>query len=101
MKTHFSYLSELIDNYNSINASKTLEKNNNISQNSVNNKSYMQSIHSSTLSNSVSMIENKKFYTSENPGHGYIDRKENKEIILNFLESIEAKKVIYKLLYGD
>ena len=98
---HFSYLSELIDNYNSINASKTLEKNNNISQNSVNNKSYMQSIHSSTLSNSVSMIENKKFYTSENPGHGYIDRKENKEIILNFLESIEAKKVIYKLLYGD
>ena len=96
----FSYLSNLIENYNSINSSKVLEKNN-ISQNSVNNKSYMQSIQSSTLSNSVSLGNNKKFYTSENPGHGYIDRKENKEIILNFLESLEAKEIIYKILYGD
>ena len=53
------------------------------------------------MSNSPSIKEKKKFYTPENPGPGYITRKENKEIMLNFLENIETKKVIYKLMYGD
>ena len=74
---------------------------NNINESSFNNnKSNFQSNFSTSLSNSVS-LGSKKYYTPENPGYGYMDRKENKEIMLNFLENIETKKIIYKLMYED
>ena len=99
---NFAYLKELIDDYNTINKSKFSDINNS-NESNINNKSssIMQSIYSTSISNSVSLGENKKYYTPENPGYGYMNRKENKEIILNFLESIEAKKLIYKIMYGD
>ena len=99
---HFAFLKDLIDEYNATNKSKSLETNN-INESNINNnsKSIMQSIISTSLSNSVSLGGNKQYYTPENPGYGFINRKENKEIMLNFLESIEAKKIIYKLMYGD
>ena len=30
-----------------------------------------------------------------------MSRKENKEIMLKFLNSTEVKKIVYKLLYGN
>ena len=103
---HFSFLKELIDQYNLNNKSKSYEFNTSNESNIINtnNKSgmqSMQSIKSTSLSNSVSIGDKRQFYTPENPGYGFINRKENKEIILNFLESVEAKKIIYKIMYGD
>ena len=101
---NFSFLKELIDQYNLNNKSKSFENNTSNESNIINNKSGMQSIqsiYSTSLSNSVSFGERKQFYSPENPGYGFMNRKENKEIILNFLESIEAKKIIYKIMYGD
>ena len=98
---NFVHLKDLIDEYNITNKSKASEVNN-INESNINNsnKSIMQSINSSSLSNSDN-LGSKKYYTPENPGYGYINRKENKEIMLNFLESIEAKKLIYQIMYGD
>ena len=103
---HFSFLKELIDQYNLNNKSKSYDFNTSNESNIINtnNKSgmqSMQSIKSTSLSNSVSIGDKRQFYTPENPGYGFINRKENKEIILNFLESVEAKKIIYKIMYGD
>ena len=101
---NFSFLKELIDQYNLNNKSKSFENNTSNESNIINNKSGMQSIqsiYSTSLSNSASFGERKQFYSPENPGYGFMNRKENKEIILNFLESIEAKKIIYKIMYGD
>ena len=98
---NFIHLKDIIDEYNTTNKSKSSEANNiNESNYNNSNKSIMQSINSSSLSNSDNLA-NKKYYTPENPGYGYINRKENKEIMLNFLESLEAKKLIYKIMYGD
>ena len=94
---YFSCLTELIDEQKTINTSKSLEKNNLNDSSFGNNSSILPSI----LSSSQSLNENKKFYKPENPGPGYISRKENKEIILNFLENIDVKKAIYKLMYGE
>ena len=101
---NFAFLKELIDQYNLNNKSKSYENNPSNESNIINNKSGMQSaqsIYSTSLSNSTSFGGKKQFYSPENPGYGYINRKENKEIILNFLESIEAKKIIYKIMYDD
>ena len=101
---NFAFLKELIDQYNLNNKSKSYENNTSNESNINNNKSGMQSaqsIYSTSLSNSTSFGGKKQFYSPENPGYGYINRKENKEIILNFLESIEAKKIIYKIMYDD
>ena len=101
---NFAFLKELIDQYNLNNKSKSYENNPSNESNIINNKSGMQSaqsIYSTSLSNSTSIGGKKQFYSPENPGYGYINRKENKEIILNFLESIEAKKIIYKIMYDD
>ena len=97
---NFNNLKNLIDEYNAINKSKISEMNNINESSFNNNKSNFQSNFSTSLSNSVS-LGSKKYYTPENPGYGYMDRKENKEIMLNFLENIETKKIIYKLMYGD
>ncbi len=99
---YFNNLKDLIEEHKTVNTSKSLEKNNNESTMG-SNRSIFPSIYSSTLSmsNSASLNERKKFYTPDNPGPGYITRKENKEIILNFLENLEVKKAIYKLMYGD
>ena len=99
---YFLNLKEIIEEQKTLNVSKSQEKNN-LNESSINNASVFPSIYNSTISmsNSPSIKEKKKFYTPENPGPGYITRKENKEIMLNFLENIETKKVIYKLMYGD
>ena len=99
---YFLNLKEIIEEQKTLNVSKSQEKNN-LNESSINNASVFPSIYNSTMSmsNSPSIKEKKKFYTPENPGPGYITRKENKEIMLNFLENIETKKVIYKLMYGD
>ena len=94
---YFTYLTELINEQKTINTSKSLEKNNLNDSSFGNNSSILPSI----LSSSQSLNENKKFYKPENPGPGYISRKENKEIILNFLENIDVKKAIYRLMYGE
>ena len=96
---YFNNLKNLIDEYNASNKSK-FSQINNINESGVNNKSIFSSNFSTSLSNSVS-LGSKKYYTPENPGYGYMDRKENKEIMLNFLENIETKKIIYKLMYAD
>ena len=99
---YFSALKDIIDEQKSINMSKSLEKSNNM-ENNMSNRSIMPSIYSSTLSmsNSSSLEVRKQFYTPENPGYGFINRKENKEIMLSFLENIETKKLIYNILYGE
>ena len=94
---YFTYLTELINEQKTINTSKSLEKNNLNDSSFGNNSSILPSI----LSSSQSLNENKKFYKPENPGPGYISGKENKEIILNFLENIDVKKAIYRLMYGE
>ena len=100
---YFSYLKELIEDHKTINTSKSLEQNNSNESSIVNNRSILPSVYSSTMSmsNSQSLNERKNFYTPENPGPGYMTRKDNKEIMLQFLESLEAKKAIYKLIYGE
>jgi len=98
---YFSNLKDVIDEYNLNNKSKSSELVTNNESYINNNKSIMPSIYSTSLSNSVTFGGKKQFYSPENPGHGFINRKENKEIMLNFLESIEAKKIIYKIMYGD
>ena len=100
---YFSYLKELIEDHKTINTSKSLEQNISNESSIVNNRSILPSVYSSTMSmsNSQSLNEKKNFYTPENPGPGYMTRKDNKEIMLQFLESLEAKKTIYKLIYGE
>ena len=99
---YFNNLKELIEEKQTTNTSKSLEKSSNESIMG-NNRSVFSSIYNSTksMSNSPPLNDKKRFYTPENPGPGYITRKENKEIILNFLENLEVKKAIYKLMYGD
>ena len=96
---YFNNLKDLIDEHKTINTSKSIDKNN-MSESGSNNRSVFPSIYS-TISNSGPVIERKNMYTAEYPGPGYITRKENKEIILNFLENLEIKKLIYQLLYGE
>jgi hypothetical protein len=94
---YFTFLKDLIDeqkNNKSIEKSYLNESNNNSIAPSVYNSSI-------TISNSESYDVRKNFYTPENPGPGYITRKGNKEIILTFLENLDVKKIIYKLLYGE
>ena len=100
---YFSNLKDLIEEKKTINTSKSIEKNNSNDSSICNNHSILPSIisNSMSMSNSVSLNKKKNFYTPENPGPGYITRKENKEIMLNFLENIETKKAIYKLMYGE
>ena len=95
---YFNHLKDLIEEQKATNTSKSLERNN---YNESNISSNNRSIFSSSISNSGPANERKKFYTAEYPGPGYITRKENKEIILNFLENIETKKAIYQLMYGE
>ena len=99
---YFNNLKELIEEKQTTNTSKSLEKSSNESIMG-NNCSVFSSIYNSTrsMSNSPPLNTKKIYYTPENPGPGYITRKENKEIILNFLENLEVKKAIYKLMYGD
>ena len=99
---YFNNLKELIEEKQTTNSSKSLEKSSNESIMG-NNRSVFSSIYNSTksMSNSPPLNDKKRFYTPENPGPGYITRKENKEIILDFLENLEVKKAIYKLMYGD
>ena len=100
---YFINLKELIEEHKTINVSKSIEKNNMGKSNSINNRSILPSIYNSTMamSNSPLIKERKNFYTPVNPGPGYVTRKENKEIMLSFLENIETKNAIYKLMYGD
>ena len=95
---YFNHLKDLIKEQKDYNTSKSMERNN---YNESNISSNNRSIFSSSISNSGPVNERKKFYTAEYPGPGYITRKENKEIILNFLENIEIKKAIYQLMYGE
>ena len=100
---YFSNLKELIEDQKSINSSKSLEKSSMNESTNLNNRSNFPSVYNSTkcMSNSVSINKSKNFYTPSNPGPGYITRKENKEIMLKFLDNLETKKAIYKLLYGE
>ena len=100
---YFSNLKELIEDQKSINSSKSLEKSSMNESTNLNNRSNFPSVYNSTkcMSNSVSINKSKNFYTPSNPGPGYITRKENKEIMLTFLDNLETKKAIYKLLYGE
>ena len=96
---YFKKLKELIDENKTINSSKSLEKNN-FNESGSNNRSVLPSVYS-TMSNSGPITERKNMYTAEYPGPGYITRKENKEIIINFLENLETKKLIYQIIYGE
>ena len=104
IKTNNQYFAFLKDLINEQKTNKSLEKST-INESNSNSDNYRApSVYNSsiTLSNSDSYgCGRKNFYTPENPGPGYISRKGNKEIILNFLENFEVKKLIYKLMYGD
>ena len=68
-----------------------------------NNNSSLPSIFQNTISKISSLnCENNylSLYTPTDPGPGNMSRKENKEIMLKFLNSIEVKKIVYKLMYG-
>ncbi len=75
------------------NVHNEFKMNNSINNNSsnINNQSTLPSIYIST-NNSNSKVTNKS---------GYMGKKNNKEIIINFLENEEIKKIIYKMLYDD
>ena len=79
------------------NAHSEQKTNNSVTNNSnsnINNQSTLPSIYLSTNGSKSSNRVNK-------PKEGYMSKKMSKEIIINFLEKEEIKRVIYKMLYDD
>ena len=91
IKTNNMYMNILknIHNEQKMNNSATNNSNSNI-----NNQSTLPSIYQSTNASRSSNRINK-------PREGFMSKKISKEIIINFLEKKEIKKIIYKMLYED
>ena len=95
-KTNNIYMNILKNTHNEqkLNNSSTTGNNNNSSTTN-NNQSTLPSIYQSTNS---SRNASKRSYR---PKEGYMTKKQNKDIIIKFLENDEIKKIIYKMLYDD
>ena len=95
-KTNNIYMNILKNTHNEqkLNNSSTTGNNNNSSTTN-NNQSTLPSIYQSTNS---SRNVSKRSYK---PKEGYMTKKQNKDIIIKFLENDEIKKIIYKMLYDD
>ena len=95
-KTNNIYMNILKNTHNEqkLNNSSTTGNNNNSSITN-NNQSTLPSIYQSTNS---SRNASKRSYR---PKEGYMTKKQNKDIIIKFLENDEIKKIIYKMLYDD
>ena len=95
-KTNNIYMNILKNTHNEqkLNNSSTTGNNNNSSITN-NNQSTLPSIYQSTNS---SRNVSKRSYK---PKEGYMTKKQNKDIIIKFLENDEIKKIIYKMLYDD
>ena len=91
IKTNNMYMNILKNTHNEqkMNNSATNNSNSNI-----NNQSTLPSIYQSTNASRSSNRINK-------PREGFMSKKISKEIIINFLEKEEIKKIIYKMLYED
>ena len=77
------------------NAHNEQKTNNSITNNSnsnINNQSTLPSIVSTNMSKNSNRIK---------PREGFMSKKTSKEIIINFLEKEEIKRIIYKMLYDD
>ena len=105
-KIEYSNLKEVFD--------KLYIKTNNIYMNILKNTHNEQKLNSSSGNNSNSNSNNQStlpsIYLSTNtsktnnvnkPKDGFMSKKISKEIIINFLEKEEIKKIIYKMLYDD
>lgn len=95
-KTNNIYMNILKNTHNEqkLNNSSTTGNNNNSSITN-NNQSTLPSIYQSTNS---SKNASKRSYK---PKEGYMTKKQNKDLIIKFLENDEIKKIIYKMLYDD
>ena len=95
-KTNNIYMNILKNTHNEqkLNNSSTTGNNNNSSITN-NNQSTLPSIYQSTNS---SRNVSKRSYK---PKEGYMTKKQNKDLIIKFLENDEIKKIIYKMLYDD
>jgi len=95
-KTNNIYMNLLKNTHNEqkLNNSSTTGNNNNSSITN-NNQSTLPSIYQSTNS---SKNASKRSYK---PKEGYMTKKQNKDLIIKFLENDEIKKIIYKMLYDD
>ena len=95
-KTNNIYMNILKNTHNEqkLNNSSTTGNNNNSSMTN-NNQSTLPSIYQSTNS---SKNASKRSYK---PKEGYMTKKQNKDLIIKFLENDEIKKIIYKMLYDD
>jgi hypothetical protein len=104
-KIEFSNLKEVFD--------KLYIKTNNIYMNILKNTHNEQKMNNSGTNNSNSNINNQStlpsIYQSTNLSNssnrklkeGFMSKKKSKEIVINFLEKEEIKKIIYKMLYDD
>jgi hypothetical protein len=104
-KIEYSNLKEVFD--------KLYIKTNNIYMNILKNTHNEQKMNNSGTNNSNSNINNQStlpsIYQSTNLSNssnrklkeGFMSKKTSKEIVINFLEKEEIKKIIYKMLYDD
>ena len=94
-KTNNIYMNILKNTHNEqkLNNSSTMGNNNSSATN--NNQSTLPSIYQSTSS---SKNQSSRAYK---PKEGYITKKQNKDLIIKFLEKEEIKRIIYKMLYDD
>ena len=104
-KIEFSNLKEVFD--------KLYIKTNNIYMNILKNTHNEQKMNNSGTNNSNSNINNQStlpsIYQSTNLSNssnrklkeGFMSKKTSKEIVINFLEKEEIKKIIYQMLYDD
>ena len=94
VKTNNIYINILKNTHNEQkNNNSSTTGNNNSSQ--TNNNSTLPSIYQSTSSSKNLSKQIKK------PKEGYMTKKQNKELIIKFLEKEEIKRIIYKMLYDD
>jgi hypothetical protein len=95
-KTNNIYMNILKNTHNEqkLNNNSTTGNNNNSSMTN-NNQSTLPSIYQST--NSSKNLSKRSY----KPKEGYMTRKQNKDLIIKFLENDEIKKIIYKMLYDD
>jgi len=91
IKTNNMYMNILKNTHNE---QKMNNSGTNNSNSNVNNQSTLPSIYQSTNASRNSNRKNK-------PKEGFMSKKMSKEIIINFLEKEEIKRVIYKMLYDD
>ena len=95
IKTNNIYMNILKNTHNEHTKNNSEINNSNNSNSLNNNKSTLPSIYLST--NNSSKNSNK---ISKLKG-GYMSKKLSKDIVINFLEKEEIKKIIYKMLYDD